>query len=1172
MRFLELHLPAYGPFTNVSLDLSQGRQGLHVVYGPNEAGKSSALRAIRALLFGMPERTHDNFVHDYRDLRVGARLRDAAGAERMLWRRKGKRDTLLDASLAPVDERVLTALLGGITETLFDDAFGLDHEGLVKGGRTLLAGQGEVGESLFAAALGTGRLRQLLVELDEQAEGLFKGKGASKPRLNQLLRAHREQQADLGKILVSARDWRAAETAAEEAKRAVYRLDEAMATASRERERLQRLHKCLPKLAEQRALEQTLIELEANGPLPALPDTFERERGQVLAARAETAGRLALASTALERTQAELGSLGGSLALLEQAEAIETLRDRAIAQRKPEQDRLRLETQRRQALADARSALHRWRPTAELDASAPTLGVVEKRRIDEAGEALAAALLGLATAEKDLSRRARDLAEATRTFAAAPEPADPTALLRLVARARKQGDLEDEAARLRDEAGVLRRTLAGERESLLGYAGELEVLPRLALPPVATIERFARKWQDAERVLADAERRAAEAHERLAAADKELARLERSAAIPTERDLAAGREHREADWQLVRRVWLQGGGLAEGARAFLSPQELAAAYEAAVRHADDIADRLRDDAERVAGKLHLLERQQDARAEGASWATQAEDARKHSAALGAEWRALWAPVGVDPLPPMEMHGWPAKAERIVAMVHAAREAEVAAATATEHARRLAGEIAASLDALGGIGDHAERGSLAALLDRAEDFGETLAAAAAQRADLAAQGERAKAQHKEAAEDLRLAQESLARARARWAKALEPLQLPAESSPSEVRVVLATIDTIELKLHDAEGLARRIAGIDRDAATLAESVAATVGELAPDLASLAPPAAVDELARRLAAARKLATQRDACTRQHEHWRDEHLAAGEAMATLDRRLAGLLAVAGVEREVDLPAAEARVRLAREKRARLAAVESDLLLEGKGIGLDALHAEAAGIEPDVLPGLLEQATRRHGELAAARDRAADEAGARRRDLEALRGGASAPEAAERASAIAAEMRHVAGEYARLHLARTILRRAIEAYRQAHQGPLLERAAALFSKITCGAFSGLLPDYGEDDKPTLRAVRANDSRLAVEGMSDGTREQLYLALRLASLERHLDGPEPMPLIVDDLLLRSDDERAAAILDVLADLSAKTQVLFFTHQRRFAAMATDLARPTEVFVQTLDA
>ncbi|MBU4054152.1 MAG: AAA family ATPase, partial [Proteobacteria bacterium] len=47
MRIDELRLIAFGPFTGTTLDLSQGREGFHIIYGPNEAGKSSSLRALR---------------------------------------------------------------------------------------------------------------------------------------------------------------------------------------------------------------------------------------------------------------------------------------------------------------------------------------------------------------------------------------------------------------------------------------------------------------------------------------------------------------------------------------------------------------------------------------------------------------------------------------------------------------------------------------------------------------------------------------------------------------------------------------------------------------------------------------------------------------------------------------------------------------------------------------------------------------------------------------------------------------------------------------------------------------------------------------------------------------------------------------------------------------------
>jgi uncharacterized protein YhaN len=65
---------------------------------------------------------------------------------------------------------------------------------------------------------------------------------------------------------------------------------------------------------------------------------------------------------------------------------------------------------------------------------------------------------------------------------------------------------------------------------------------------------------------------------------------------------------------------------------------------------------------------------------------------------------------------------------------------------------------------------------------------------------------------------------------------------------------------------------------------------------------------------------------------------------------------------------------------------------------------------------------------------------------------------------------------------------------------------------------------------------------------MSEGNCDQLYLALRLAALERYLDAHEPIPLILDDLLITFDDERTKAILPLLSELSNRTQIFLFTH------------------------
>ena len=141
------------------------------------------------------------------------------------------------------------------------------------------------------------------------------------------------------------------------------------------------------------------------------------------------------------------------------------------------------------------------------------------------------------------------------------------------------------------------------------------------------------------------------------------------------------------------------------------------------------------------------------------------------------------------------------------------------------------------------------------------------------------------------------------------------------------------------------------------------------------------------------------------------------------------------------------------------------------------------------------------------------------------------------------------------RLRIAGELLHRGIEQFREENQGPILKRASELFATLTAGSFQGLRLDENDRGEPVLFGMRG-EKIVGVEGMSDGSCDQLYLALRLASLESWLVRHEPIPLIADDILLNFDDERSAAALIALAELSQHTQVLFFSHHEHLIDLA----------------
>jgi uncharacterized protein YhaN len=149
-------------------------------------------------------------------------------------------------------------------------------------------------------------------------------------------------------------------------------------------------------------------------------------------------------------------------------------------------------------------------------------------------------------------------------------------------------------------------------------------------------------------------------------------------------------------------------------------------------------------------------------------------------------------------------------------------------------------------------------------------------------------------------------------------------------------------------------------------------------------------------------------------------------------------------------------------------------------------------------------------------------------------------------------------------------VLAREIDRYREENQGPMLTKASQLFARLTLGGFTGVRAGYDDRDKPALRCVRAGNVEVDVTGLSEGTRDQLYLSLRLASLLHDADIAEPLPLVLDDVLIQFDDERSRAALGVIAEVAARTQVLFFTHHARMVELAREAIPQTALTVHEL--
>jgi uncharacterized protein YhaN len=173
----------------------------------------------------------------------------------------------------------------------------------------------------------------------------------------------------------------------------------------------------------------------------------------------------------------------------------------------------------------------------------------------------------------------------------------------------------------------------------------------------------------------------------------------------------------------------------------------------------------------------------------------------------------------------------------------------------------------------------------------------------------------------------------------------------------------------------------------------------------------------------------------------------------------------------------------------------------------------------------------------------------------LEKIAGQADAAKAEAQRQEALARMSNAVERFIKVYTSAKLLRWSIERFRESKQGPMLTRASEVFAELTQGAFSKLVVDY-ESDPLKLSGQRATGELVDIEGMSEGTRDQLYLALRLAALELHLQQTVALPFIADDLFINYDDGRARSGLQALAKLSESTQVLFLTHHEHLVPVA----------------
>ena len=644
MRFETLVFERYGAFTDRVLELREGAH-LHVVLGANEAGKTSALNAIGDLLFGFGKTTNFAFLHDQKTLRVGARLRFADGSGLFLRRRKGSKNTLLDADDKPLADDLLAGALGSVTREVFVSEFGLTAEALRKGGEELVKAGGRLAETLAASSARLSMLARTRARLEAEADALFGPRRAAGKEFYAALDQHQDAERHLREAIVTADALATAEAAVAEAQVKRQSLGAEHDRIGRDLARRERALRTASKL---RQLDSLRAELAG---LADLPDVDVETLASWRDAHDEaTRIEKELADQQLEEAEgaAAIAELMVDEPLLEIGGKIDTLNKELGAVGQAEIDlpgRQRDAFSAQTSLDNAASLLGLEGHEALLARQPSDLALSLVRELTDARRNLERRL---AEAHSALMAARHELQELEQASAKRGSCADPAPFLQ---RLEAFADIPADADRLRRETfarSLALSQLSEEAARLDPATPALDRLARLALPDAARIEEARQTLLalDEEEKRVGAEKKAM--RDSLATIEEEIRSLSLAGAFSTRDELGAAREKRDRAYALLDAAL--DGGLAERRKIFMG-------LGVANRQVDATTDGLLDGAERAARFEAARERRVKEQRAYERLADLHDQILARRGVAWTEWRELWAGVGLKPEAPQLMAAW-----------------------------------------------------------------------------------------------------------------------------------------------------------------------------------------------------------------------------------------------------------------------------------------------------------------------------------------------------------------------------------------------------------------------------------------------------------------------------------------------------------------------------------
>ena len=827
---------AFGPFAEKEMNFSEIENGLHMVYGDNEAGKSTSLRALIALLYGFEHRVQDDWMHPTNKLAVAGELALDSGETIRFTRFKRRKNDLIDDDTGePFAQSLLDHYLAGMTKDDFKNAYGISHEALREGVESVLASGGELGQTLFTAASGLNVLKEVMGRLEEKQSALFAPR-AQKASINAGVSLLTEHRRKIREVSVAHTQW----------KRISEKLERLEKSEKRIEARLSELNKIIGTNTRYRdalkivtGLQQAEQELAALASIPQLPEDFPQRRIQAQAAIRESRQARDDLLAELNSIIAQMEKISVDERIIADQELIETLAGEIQVHIKAAADSRTQRAKIHQCNREAEAALKLLHHDLSLEAAASlrlskpaenTLRRLSNRysRLEQAAD----------TASKELLMVNVRMESVRGRLAQTGRPVDTGALQSCLERVSEQGNLALQLSDARSEAHLIFSRISKELDALGLWRGDLDAFEKLAMPTEQSMRQHAGRREQLSLNLAHLENAIQRNADDIQAKKREYEKMTRGRVLPDSEDLEASRQLRDQGWRSVRLVWLEG---AEPDQNFLSrfPEQagLAEAYEESVRQADDTADIMHAEAQAIAvartlqGQIVELEQSHE------NMVAQRDALLQRQAQVETQWQKLWRPLGINALSPAEMIEWSARANEIRHAAMTYHEKAAKQAQLEMSVERTDADLRAAFDRLGTeVPEGISHAALVELARRTIRENEALTRQCEELESRQRELEDRKNQILKQIEEIDKDRHDWSRL---WEAAMLPLKLTRTTTPEEAMDYMDALDAVFTKLDEGAAARQRIEAMDRNRRAFQEKVQRTTDHLAPQLNGLEP---------------------------------------------------------------------------------------------------------------------------------------------------------------------------------------------------------------------------------------------------------------------------------------------------------------------------------------------